>query len=83
MKKIFVTKSYLPPMEEYVEKISKIWDNHFLTNSGPLCLEFTEKLKKYLGVENLERNELLYLLYAKYDNDTGALVNELDKLDKN
>ena len=46
MKKIFVTKSYLPPMEEYVEKISKIWDNHFLTNSGPLCLEFTEKLKK-------------------------------------
>ncbi|MBQ6631573.1 MAG: hypothetical protein IJH55_05490 [Romboutsia sp.] len=39
--------------------------------------------RNVLGVENLERNELLYLLYAKYDNDTGALVNELDKLDKN
>ena len=71
MKKIFVTKSYLPPMEEYVEKISKIWDNHFLTNSGPLCMEFTEKLKKYLGVENLE--------YVT--NGTVAIELALDALD--
>ena len=35
MDKIFVTKPYLPPMEEYVDKISSIWDTHILTNFGP------------------------------------------------
>lgn len=53
MKNINVTKSYLPPIEEYIEQISKIWNNHFLTNYGPLNIELVDKLKKYLNVENL------------------------------
>lgn len=52
-KKINVTKSYLPPIEEYVSKISKIWDNHFLTNYGPLNQELVTKLENYLNVTNL------------------------------
>ena len=30
-----------------------------------------------LKVEDLESNELLYLLYTRYDDDTGALVDDL------
>ncbi|MBQ8472009.1 MAG: DegT/DnrJ/EryC1/StrS family aminotransferase [Bacilli bacterium] len=53
MTKINVTKPYLPPIDEYIAKISKIWDNHILTNYGPLNNEFVEELKKYLQVDNL------------------------------
>ena len=52
-KKINVTKSFLPPIEEYVEKISLIWDNHFLTNYGPLNNEFVDKLESYLNLKNI------------------------------
>lgn len=50
MKEIFVTKAYLPPMEEYVAKLSRIWDTHIMTNMGPLHKEFEQKLTQYLGV---------------------------------
>lgn len=50
MKEIFVTKAYLPPMEEYVGYLSRIWDTHLLTNMGPLHQEFERKLTDYLGV---------------------------------
>ena len=50
---IFVTKPYLPPMEEYIEKITEIWDNHQLTNYGPLNNKLITRLKKYLKVNNL------------------------------
>lgn len=50
---INVTKSFLPPFEEYQEKIKGIWDNTWLTNNGPLVRELETKLKEYLGVKNL------------------------------
>lgn len=50
---INVTKSFLPPQEEYQKYVSGIWDNAWLTNHGPLVQELEKKLKKYLGVENL------------------------------
>lgn len=53
MRKINVTKSYLPPIEEYIEKIKVIWENHYLTNFGPLHNELEDRLRKYLDVENL------------------------------
>lgn len=53
MEKIFVTKSYLPPMEEYIEKISSIWDSHILTNFGPLHKKFEKEMMKYLDISNL------------------------------
>ena len=33
---ILVTKPTLPPFEEYTSLIQKIWENRWLTNSGPL-----------------------------------------------
>lgn len=50
---INVTKSYLPPIEEYLNYLSVIWENSWLTNQGPLVVELEKKLKEYLGVENL------------------------------
>lgn len=50
---INVTKSYLPPFEEYSKYLEKIWGNSWLTNQGPLVQELEQKLKDYLGVENL------------------------------
>ncbi len=51
--RINVTQSFLPPFEEYQQYLSKIWENKWLTNNGPLLLELESKLKDYLGVENL------------------------------
>lgn len=50
MTEIYVTKPYLPPMEEYMKYLSKIWDSHILTNMGPLHREFESKLTNYLQV---------------------------------
>lgn len=52
IKRINVTKSYLPPFDEYVDKIKSIWDTNWVTNNGPLHSELEDKLKEYLKVEN-------------------------------
>lgn len=51
--KILVTKAMLPSMEEYVEEIKSIWDNHWLTNMGPKHNFLVEKLKEYLLVDDI------------------------------
>lgn len=50
--RMFVTKSFLPPLGEYEFYIKKIFENGQLTNQGPLLKELEEKLKNFLGVEN-------------------------------
>ncbi len=52
-KEIYVTKASLPPLEEYTQEISCIWDSHILTNSGTLYKKFQHQLIKYLGVDYL------------------------------
>ena len=52
--KILVTRSSMPPMEEYVEEIKDIWDTHWLTNMGVKHKELQKELKDFLGVENIE-----------------------------
>ena len=32
--KIMVTRSSMPPMEEFIEEIKSIWETHWLTNMG-------------------------------------------------
>jgi len=48
---ITVTKPDLPPLEEYVEFLKKIWESKWLTNDGNLLRLFEEKLKEYLKVK--------------------------------
>ena len=47
---INVTKSYLPPIEEYIKQLEKIWASGWLTNNGELVQELEAKLADYLGV---------------------------------
>jgi dTDP-4-amino-4,6-dideoxygalactose transaminase len=50
---INVTKTFLPPIEEYNKQVQRAWDNQWLTNRGELVLELEHKLKKYLTVSNI------------------------------
>ncbi len=50
--KILVTRSSMPPLEEYVEEIRSLWDTRWLTNSGAKHRELEAKLCDYLGVSN-------------------------------
>lgn len=50
---INVTKTFLPPLEEYTENMKRAWNNEWLTNRGELVLELEEKLKKYLNISNI------------------------------
>lgn len=52
--KILVTRSSMPPLNEYVDEIKGLWDSHWLTNMGIKHKQLQENLKKYLGVENVE-----------------------------
>ena len=46
-KKIYVTKSSMPPYEEYIEAIKPLWNSCWLTNMGQYHQELEEKLKEY------------------------------------
>jgi dTDP-4-amino-4,6-dideoxygalactose transaminase len=50
---INVTKTFLPPIEEYEQYIRKIWERAWVTNNGPLVVELEEKLKAYSGNSKL------------------------------
>lgn len=47
---INVTKSFLPPIEEYKNFLDGIWQRAHLTNHGPFVNELEQKLKSYLQV---------------------------------
>ncbi len=49
---ITVTKTFLPPIEEYHQQVQRAWDNEWLTNRGELVVELEDKIKKYLTVQN-------------------------------
>lgn len=51
--KILVTRSSMPPMEEYIKEIAPLWDSHWLTNMGTLHNTLQESLCSYLDVENI------------------------------
>lgn len=48
-----VTKSFLPPIEEYQAFVQRAYNKQWLTNRGELVLELEEKLKSYLSVNNI------------------------------
>ncbi len=50
---INVTKTFLPPLNEYIEYLEKIWESNWITNQGPLSEELESKLKDFLNVNNL------------------------------
>lgn len=47
MKQINVTRSSMPPFEEYVNEIKELWNSRWLTNSGVEHQKLEKELKKY------------------------------------
>jgi dTDP-4-amino-4,6-dideoxygalactose transaminase len=47
---INVTKTYLPPLEEYVQYLERIWASGWVTNNGELVQELEKRLAESLGV---------------------------------
>lgn len=54
MERIDVTRSSLPPLEDYVGYLQQIWDTAWLTNQGPLLREFEKETKQYLGLNDFQ-----------------------------
>jgi dTDP-4-amino-4,6-dideoxygalactose transaminase len=50
---INVTKTPLPPIEEYIARLRGIWDRRWITNHGQLVQELEQQLQAYLEVERL------------------------------
>jgi dTDP-4-amino-4,6-dideoxygalactose transaminase len=48
-----VTKSFLPPQNEYQAILKEAWDAGWITNRGVLVKRLEEKLKEFLGVHFL------------------------------
>lgn len=48
-----VTKSFIPPLEDYSALVRRAFDKGWLTNRGELVLELEEALTRYLDVERL------------------------------
>jgi len=69
-KPIYVTQPSLPPLDELVKYLEKIWDNKILTNNGPFHQQLEKELAEYLGVKYIS-------LFA---NGTLALVTALQEL---
>ncbi len=51
MKSIYVTSPSLPPLEEFIPYLEKIWESKWLTNNGQFHQQFEAALAKYLGVQ--------------------------------
>lgn len=47
---IYVTRPYLPPLEDFQKGCAEIWANQWLTNNGPLARRFHVALASRLGV---------------------------------
>lgn len=67
---IYVTQPSLPPLDEFIPYLEKIWESKRLTNSGPFHKQLEEALCDYLGVQHL----------ALFTNGTLALVTALQAL---
>jgi dTDP-4-amino-4,6-dideoxygalactose transaminase len=67
---IYVTQPYLPPLEEFIPYLEKIWETKKLTNGGPFHQQLETALCDFLGVGHI----------ALFTNGTLALVTALQAL---
>lgn len=67
---IYVTQPTLPPLEDFLPYLEKIWQNKILTNGGAFHQQLEQALCEYLGVKHL----------ALFTNGTIALITALQAL---
>lgn len=67
----YVTQPFMPPLEEFIPYLERIWRNKWLTNAGPLHEELEAELARHLGVGHVSLTA----------NGTIALMIALQRLD--
>lgn len=67
---VYVTRPFLPPLEEVLPFLEQIWASRELTNGGPFHQQFEQALCEYLGLKHIS-------LFA---NGTLALVTALQAM---
>ena len=70
-KPIYVTKPYLPALEDLYPHLQKIWENKILTNGGPYHQTLEKELENYLKIPSI----------SLFCNGTIALITALQALD--
>ncbi|WHQ72774.1 DegT/DnrJ/EryC1/StrS family aminotransferase [Methylorubrum extorquens] len=68
---MYVTRPFLPPLEEFEPLLRQIWQTRILTNGGPFHQELEARLSDHLGVPQV----------ALFNNATTALIMALRALD--
>ena len=53
MNRVYVTRAFLPSLEEYTEEIRELFVSHNITNMGEKHALLTDQLKRYLDVDGL------------------------------
>ena len=69
-KPVHVTSPLLPPLEEFIPYLERIWESRILTNAGSMHQALEKALCSYLGVKHI----------ALFANGTLALVTALQAL---
>ncbi|MFY9589626.1 DegT/DnrJ/EryC1/StrS family aminotransferase [Rickettsia endosymbiont of Halotydeus destructor] len=72
-----VTKPYLPPIDQYIGYVKKIWQNEQLTNAGPFVLELESKLKNFFKTDYcffLSNGTIALQIAIKALNLTGEII---------
>lgn len=67
---MYVTQPVLPPLEEFIPYLERIWHNKILTNNGEFHRELESALCKHLGVPYI----------SLFSNGTLALITALQAL---
>jgi len=52
-KPIYVTRPFLPPLEEFTEGLKEIWGSHLLTNRGPILRRYEQRLSEFFDTPNV------------------------------
>ncbi|HEY0131154.1 MAG TPA: aminotransferase class I/II-fold pyridoxal phosphate-dependent enzyme, partial [Allosphingosinicella sp.] len=50
---LYVTRPFLPPLEEFLPLLAEIWNSRILTNQGPFHQRFERELCELFGVDNV------------------------------
>ncbi|MCP4458487.1 MAG: DegT/DnrJ/EryC1/StrS family aminotransferase [Cytophagales bacterium] len=72
-----VTKPFLPPENEYLAYIDRIWSSNWLTNNGPLVRELEGKLGDFLRTEPpvyVSNGTIALQLAIRSLNATGKII---------
>ena len=75
--RIFVSRPSLPPLDEFIPYLDKIWESRQLTNMGPFHDQFEKELAEYLGVEHISllvNGTIALMLAIKALNIKGEVI---------